>query len=309
MKLTLKTSAWIATAVFLLLSIIYSVAGKPDFLAALGGMLAIATIVLWVLVFRRGKATSSTASSRAVTPTNTVQLRRGSGAVVAVGEQHYPKSLRKAHKLAADPDHVTVALVPDPHNAHDANAVRLDILIGGTSYPAGHIAAEYAERYSRVLRPLAERGLVGIGDGKIRIDQSGNFQVYARLSDNPNILVPPAIEDPLGEFVDGTFDLAVTGEEAYQDTIKRHAHRVYPIPFALHSTTIEKGKYEGLSTFAVYLDGEVVGQLTRAMAEKHSHALDSVVRSGKRPYLAGRIEQDHRGHQVILDGPSALPAN
>lgn len=233
-----------------------------------------------------------------------VQLRRGSGAVSAVGEQHHTRSLRRVWKLARDHEHITVALVPEPHNPHDPNAVRMDVLIDNQAFTAGYLPREDARQYARALQPLTDRGMVGVGDGKIRIDGSGRFQVYARLSEDPKMILPPTITDDLGRFVDGFFDLTVTGEEPHQDFLKQHARRPYPIAFALHPVAIEKGTHKGKTTFAVYLDGTVVGQLTRAMTEKHFHVIDSVIRSGYRPYLAGRIESDHRGFQVILDGPS-----
>lgn len=304
-------SAWVWTVCTIVLSLL----SEPvPWLRSIAGIAGVVAIVLWVLRYRRWRArhpkTPEGASSEDFTPstsTNFVQLRRGTGAVVAVGERYYARALRKAWKVIPDPEHITVALVPEPENPHDPNAVRLDVVIDGRAYPAGHIPREDAAGYSRALRPLAKRGLVGIGDGKIRIDSSGNFQVYARLSDDPKTLLPPQIDDPLGHFIDGVFDLVVTGEERYQETLKPHARRAYPIPFALHPTTIEKGTHQGKRTFSVYLDGEIVGQLTRAMAQKHSHTIDSVIQFGRRPYLAGRIEHDHRGLQVILDAPSEPP--
>lgn len=235
-------------------------------------------------------------------PANVVWLRRGMGAVVAVGEQHYARGLKKAFRLASDPDNVVIALVPEPDNAHDKNAVRLDVLVDGLAYKAGYIPRSEARGYSRALKPLRESGVTGVGYGKIRHDGS-QFQVYARVSDDPAALVPPAIEDPLGTFIDGLYDLVVTGEEAFQDVLRTHASRKSTQVFALHPAVIAKGKYAGESTYAVYLQGNIVGELTRAMAMKHHAALDAVLQSGRRPYLAGKIEKDHRGLQVILQGP------
>lgn len=253
--------------------------------------------------FKSGVDTAPDSSSSSTSPTHYVTLRRGTGAVSAVGERHYAKTLRRAWKLIPDHDHIVVALVPEPENRHDRNAVRMDILVNGEAFTAGYLPSEDAAQYARALHPLSAQGAIGIGDGKIRIDDSGNFQVYARLSEDPKLLVPPSIQDPQGQFIDGLFDLVVTGEEAHQDFLQGHAKRPYPIPFSLSPVMIEKGTHQGKTTFAVHLDGTVVGQLTRAMTEKHFHAIDSVIRSGFRPYLAGRIEKDHRGLQVILDGP------
>lgn len=236
-------------------------------------------------------------------PTSLVWLRRGTGAVSAVGEQHHTKALKKVWKIAPEHDNIVIALVPEPTNKHDRNAVRMDILLDGSAYTAGYIGREEARGYARVLAPLANDGLTGVGYGKIRI-YNDRFEVYVRVSDTPSFLVPPAIADPAGVFIDGLFDMTVTGEENHQPHLKRYARRRDQLVFSLDTATIERGKYAGLTTFAVFLDGEPVGQLTRAMTEKHFNVIDSVIRSGRRPYLAGRIEEDHRGFQVILDAPS-----
>lgn len=234
-------------------------------------------------------------------PTNLLPLRRGIGAISAVGEQHHIRDLKKAWKLVPNRDHITVALVPEPNNRHSKTAVRMDILVNGLAFTAGHVANSESAAISRVLEPVFAAGYTGIGDGKIRMGHE-HLEVYARLSEDPKRLVPPPINDSIGQFIDGMFDLTVTGEELHQDAVTPHVKRENLV-FALHPSQIEKGKYSGETTYAVYLDGLVVGELTRTMAVKHGPVFEAVLQSGRRPYLAGRIEKDHRGYQVILEGP------
>ncbi len=234
-------------------------------------------------------------------PKNLLPLRRGMGAISAVGEQYHLRDLKKVWKLVPDRDHITVALVPEPTNRYDSAAVRMDVLVDGFAFTAGYVPKVESAAIHRVLAPLAAAGYTGIGDGKIRIGHK-HLEVYARLSEEPELLVPPPINDPNGQFIDGYFDLTVTGEEAYQEVIASNAQR-RNLVFALHPSLVSKGKYAGETTYTVYLDGMVVGVLTRAMAVKHGPVFDLVFQSGSRPYLAGRIEKDHRGFQVILEGP------
>lgn len=231
-----------------------------------------------------------------------LQLRRGDGAIRAIGEQYHHKSLTNAWKQINDPDNVAIALIPEPTNRYDSNAIRMDLLVDGKSFTAGYVASEEAVQYAPKLWALWESGHVGYGYGRIR-QYPDQFQVYLLASSDPDSLVPPAVTDPIGEFIDGSYPLTVVGEERYQDVIAPYANFSRQYVFAMHPSTIEKGKYAGQETYSVYLDGLIVGTLTRAMSAKHGPLFKQVLSEGRRPYLAGRIEADHRGYQVILDGP------
>lgn len=233
---------------------------------------------------------------------NLIQLRRGEGAISAVGEQHHMQTLRAAWNRTLDPDNIVIALVPEPHNVHDPYAVRMDILINGEAFKAGYIAADEVRHYQPHLMALWNRGLIGYGYGKIR-ESYDRYEVYVRLSTDPSRLVPPQINDPIGVFVDGRYPLAVIGEENFQHVLAPYAQRGQGYVFALHPTAVTKGKYKGERTYSVYLDGQVVGELTRAMALKHGQQFDNIFASGHRPYLLGNIEEDHRGIQVVLEAP------
>lgn len=230
-----------------------------------------------------------------------LRLRQGDGAISAVGEQYNTATLRQAWKLAPNRDDIVVALIPEPRNRYDSNAVRMDIVIDAKAYKAGYIASEEAGRYQPLLNRLWAEGIIGYGHGKIRESYDG-YQVYVRLETDPLRLLPPKVQDPHGVFVDGYYPMAVVGEEQYQAALQPYALQVDYL-FALHPTTVAKGKYAGQMTYAVYLDGQLVGQITRGQAEKHFERIDAIFRANQRPYLLGRIESDHRGLQVVLEAP------
>lgn len=232
-----------------------------------------------------------------------MQLRRGDGAISAVGEQYNTATLRKAWRRVSNPDNIVIALVPEPENRHDSNAVRMDILIDGTAYKAGYVASDEAQPIHQALTPLQAAGIMGYGYGKIREDAYLGYQVYVRLSRDPTTLIPPTIDDPIGVYIDGYYPLTVIGEERFQDVLEPYARANRDYVFAMHPTVVSKGKYAGERTYAVYLDGQVVGELTRAMAVRHSAQFDAVFQAGQRPYLLGRVETDHRGRQVVLEQP------
>lgn len=236
-------------------------------------------------------------------PDETLRLRRGVGDLDVVGERHHAKSVRHVWNLAEDTEHVPAALVPEPDNPHDPHAVRVDLLVTGLAFPVGYIPAEKAEGYSHVLSPLEHRGLVGVCQAKVWKGRSG-WQVYLLIGDDPEALVPPVIEDPDGTFVDGFYDLTVVGEESHQDFLSAVARTERDgLLFELEADTVPKGKYQGEKTYAVKLHGEQVGALTRRMALKHEAAIESVLKRGRHPYLLGRLEEDHRGWQAVLEGP------
>lgn len=232
-----------------------------------------------------------------------VQLRRGAGDLQVAGEKYHEKSLKHVWKLADDRDHIPAVLDPEPDNPHDPNAVRVDLLAAGMAFPVGYLLAGDAPPYSRALMPLREQGLVGVGEAKLWKGDSG-FQVYVKVSTDPMRLVPPTVEDPDGVFVDGLYDLTVTGEEDHQDYLEAVARTDRDdLLFSLEASTVPSGKYQGESTYAVALHGQPVGYLTRRMALKHADGIQPLLDAGQRPYLVGRLEKDHRGWQVILEAP------
>lgn len=112
----------------------------------------------------------------------------GSFQIEVVGESHYRENLRKVAGSCED-DAVDVVktayLVPEPRNAHDANAVRVDV----DQLTVGYLTRPAAAQLSPVLRKLE---LVAV-------------QTQARISafegaDNYSVWVDGSIDEILREF-------------------------------------------------------------------------------------------------------------
>lgn len=96
------------------------------------------------------------------------------------GESQYQAAL---HRVAGRPsDYVQVqklaALVPEPNNPHDENAVR--VVIEG--HLVGYLAAEDAEDYEEVLQTLAGRRQVGACQAMIYGGGEKSFGVWLSLA-------------------------------------------------------------------------------------------------------------------------------
>jgi len=95
------------------------------------------------------------------------------GRLSVVGESHYQAALKIAVGGRTPGDdlfsHIpaTAAMVPEPENPHDANAVRIDIVIDNHLLTVGYLARDVAPRYQRVLLGLRNRGILGTCPARI----------------------------------------------------------------------------------------------------------------------------------------------
>lgn len=126
---------------------------------------------------------NGTKDGRAITAGSYLPLGEG-GDVAVVGEQFYQEALRWLSTAVESRDNVTFALVPEPTNPHDSNAVRIDAVHAGQQYTVGYLSADVAGAYQQALLPLAKHKAVGTVTGKVwGVDQNAaNLQVYLRLS-------------------------------------------------------------------------------------------------------------------------------
>lgn len=99
----------------------------------------------------------------------------------------------------------------------------------------------------------------------------------------------------------------VTGEEHHQD----HLLSVAPcnpnvttrVIVTLCYCQIVNGKYQDEQAIEVRLDGERVGQLTRAMTQRYSPYMNAVARTGRIPAAEALVTSGSRGIQVELRMP------
>ena len=94
------------------------------------------------------------------------------------GESHYQDAL---HAIAGSSDgevrfDTTAALVPEPSNPHDANAVRVEI----DGRLVGYLPRAAAVAYGPLVRAPAERGRTAVCDAMVA-GRGGMLGVFLRL--------------------------------------------------------------------------------------------------------------------------------
>jgi len=224
-----------------------------------------------------------------------------------VGESHYQPALRAAaggRKAQDWDDHITVEaqLVPEPNNKFDRNAVA--VLVNGRK--VGYLPAEIAGDYQPVLVGLLRRGLFGTCKGAIVGGGSRSYGIWLMVAEPEVIsffLEAPAHVQP----VVGSSQVTVTGEEAYQDTLRslngpgesaRHLA-------TLHPSVVAKGKYAGSSTAEIRIENRPVGALTGPMGARFQPLMDAAAESGKFVgCMAYMASEGSKGLQVSLMMPS-----
>jgi hypothetical protein len=119
-----------------------------------------------------------------------------SGRMTVRGESKYQRTLHAAcaGRIAPFTDEdgcwdralfVNVALRPEPSNAYDRNAVRVDVVGVGC---AGYIPRDDARAYQASLLELESRGLVGTCPGWIvRNRRAGYYAIYLHVADSATV--------------------------------------------------------------------------------------------------------------------------
>jgi hypothetical protein len=108
------------------------------------------------------------------------------------GEQHHVKAIRRVFAEYSMPittsgatlDEVEIALLPEPWNPHDPNAIA--VLVGRNQ--VGYLPAELARDYAQVLGHLAATGYLATGVARIWAKDEGSGMVRARVT----VLIPEA---------------------------------------------------------------------------------------------------------------------
>lgn len=168
------------------------------------------------------------------------------------------------------------ALVPEPDNPHDRNAVRVDLCTPRGWVTAGYIAREQAVEYQPRLLRMARAGQLPTTEARICRARGGPLAVYLHLSDADSCVLanPPRV----GVVVLGSErSCAVTGENKHQDVLEPLAPRTTDgrthMWATVHPSTVTNGKYAGQPTLEVRLDGLRVGSLTATQAARYMDAV------------------------------------
>lgn len=247
------------------------------------------------------------------------------GRLAVVGESHYQAALRNAvHGRVAGTgfdEHmpVTAVLVPEPTNSHDANAVRVDVRSDAGPATVGYLAREVAVHYQPALLALDANHY---GTCAARITGGGEkyYGIYLHLA-GPDLMLF-ANRSKRGSTGDAEWSsmatlcpevqCTVTGEEHHQDQLQsvapRSPNEVTRVIVTLCNCRIVNGKHRGEQAIEVRLDGERVGQLTRAMTQRYAPHMDAVARAGRIPAAEAVVMTGSRGIQVELRMPRVTHA-
>ncbi len=247
------------------------------------------------------------------------------GRLAVVGESHYQAALRNAvHGRAAGADFddhlpVTAVLVPEPTNPHDPNAVRVDVRSDAGPATVGYLAREVAVHYQPALLALDANHY---GTCAARITGGGEkcYGIYLHLA-GPELMLF-ANRSKRGSTGDTEWSsmatlcpevqCTVTGEEHHQDQLLPVAPRspieATRVIVTLCYCQIVNGKHRGEQAIEVRLDGERVGQLTRAMTQRYAPHMDAVARTGRIPAAEAVVMTGSRGIQVELRMPKVTHA-
>lgn len=121
-----------------------------------------------------------------------LKTRKSRGFVAAVGESQYQKELREIVRSNGGPDpggvriEVFVALVPEPRNRHDPNAISIQL----DGKKLAYLSREDAEEYQEVVRLLAARNSIGAARAVILggARNKPSYGVFLDLADPDEVL-------------------------------------------------------------------------------------------------------------------------
>jgi hypothetical protein len=140
------------------------------------------------------------------------------GRLAVVGESHYQPALRAAVgsrdvRRFENALTTTAALIPEPENTYDRNAVRVDI----DGRPVGHLACEDAVRYQPPLLELHRAGGYGLCPASICCGEDRIYGVWLHVS-TPDRLLPANSSDGL-HMLQADRQVTITREEDHQDVL------------------------------------------------------------------------------------------
>ncbi|MDN5770985.1 MAG: HIRAN domain-containing protein [Microlunatus sp.] len=203
------------------------------------------------------------------------------------------------------------ALIPDPQNIHDHNAVRVSV----QGCDVGHLSREDAAGFQPVLLALTSRGFLPVTRARIwayeydewvGTDRRGrdvtrtSFKASVSLALDEWYLCVPVNQPPMEAHTTLPFGSAiqVRKEENHQDVLRRYVTRqgecwVYG---TLHCVT-EQTARTTKEVVEVRIDGHRVGDLTPAMSAEYLPAIRELAARGR----ATAVRMIVKGNQVKAD--------
>jgi collagen type III alpha len=233
-----------------------------------------------------------------------------------VGESSYESQIRAQFgRLARDQDQeifTEAALIPEPDNPYDSNAV--SVRIG--QLVVGYLSRDDARAYASVLHRVAASGVQAIVPVRIwgveRSDYDGRgsrFYSSVRVAlPEPHLVLPlnspPALPYSILPWGSG---LQVTGEDKHFDVLRSYAGRAERslLLVTLTRSTEQKARGGDREFIEVAVDGQRVGEMS-TVSSKHFFALvDHHAAKGLVTAAWGQIKGSALAAEVVLQAAKA----
>lgn len=226
--------------------------------------------------------------------------------IAVVGESHYQAALREAAhgKWSEDGIEIQACISREPDNKYDRNAVRVDVN-GNT---VGYISRDEAPLLQAKLRDLESHGLRPICRARI-FGGSPDKPSYGIVLHASHSLAGISNEMPSGNSLrlEGSWLTSVTGEEDHQDVLELFAPKdrdsVAYVFASLAICTIARGKYVGQQALEVRVDGQRVGQLTKAMTERYWSDVQPALIAGRTVVTEALVSREDKKIEISLFMP------
>lgn len=239
------------------------------------------------------------------------------GRLAVVGESYYQAAL----SLAADgrpsgndfDSHIPViaALVPEPENPYDENAVRIDVVMGNATLKVGYLARTIAPDYQPVLLKLRIGGFLGTCPARVTGGGDKYYGIYLHIVTARELTFANETGDHrIAKVSNGAgilsaeWSCTVTKEGNHQDVLSKYApasgESFRNVVASLHYCKIASGKHRGQSAIEVQLNGNRVGELTRGMTARYADVVDRLHHRGLVPKCEGMVVDTPQGLQVEL---------
>lgn len=244
-----------------------------------------------------------------------------------VGESHYSDAIRAALPRGSgnEAEVLTVAaLVPEPRNRHDRNAVAVQI--GGKT--VGYLPRDEATRYAPVLRQLVAQGwqpqvrarVWGAEESDWDFDRRGREVEKKRFVGSVSLaLAEPHLLAPVNGLPPGPLEMLppgsavqVTGEEAHMDSLR---HLASPQGACMVHATLDVVEDDTGRTRKEYvrvsIDGRPIGQLTPKMSGEFAPTIALLTERGLTTACRAMVKGNALKIEVVLYAAKAteLPAD
>jgi hypothetical protein len=243
------------------------------------------------------------------------------GHLKVVGESHCQQALhilthgQAAGNIESQHIKVTAALIPEPENAWDRKAVRVDVVTGKRTVKVGYLPRDAAARYQPDLLALRKQGKLGTCAARIAGGGDKLYGIYLLLGTPADIAATLGPLDPIAEETAGSVLLrndwtcTVTKEQDHQPALSRYRPnsptRPREVIASLGLCTIQSGKYKGEAAIEVRIDGQRVGQLTYAMTQRYIDVVAPLLNRGLLVTCEASTLRSDKGIQVQLRLPRA----